>query len=499
MTKKLDILLINPGGTKKLVYQELNKDFSAVSIPFWAVLTAGFIRKNGFEVDILDASAENLDYRETAEKIEELNPNFTCILVYGQQANVSAPIMHGVRKTCEEIKTLNRNRTLILSGWHTSALPKRTLEEEECDFVVQGDGFYSLLGLLKNQNFESIPGLWWKKEDGCILHNMPPQNIENLTQELHDVAWDLLPMKKGLYRTFNWLALSDLKSRTKCAEMLTSLGCPYKCSFCAIHATYGDRKVRYWKPEWVLNQIDILVNEYGVKHINFNDECFTLNPNHYLPIAEGLIERDYGLNLCVFARVDSIRKEHLGILKKAGFNWFKLGIESSKKEILKRASKGNYGVEDVRNVVKETKDAEINLCANFMFGLPGDTFESMQDTLNLAIELNPEFPSFFATMAIPGSDLYDIAKRSGTPLPDDNNGPGWIGYSQQGYEFLPLPTENLSAKEVLAFRDYAFDAFFKNPRYLKYMEDRYGKEAREHLEAMTEIKIQRRILKKYEK
>ncbi len=497
MTKKLDILLINPGGTKKLVYQELNKDFSAVSIPFWAALTAGFIRKNGFEVNILDASAENLSYKETAEKVEELNPKFTCIIVYGQQANVSSPIMHGVRNLCKEIKTLNKNRILILSGWHVSALPKRTLEKENCDFVVQGEGFYSLLGLLKNQSFENIPGLWWKNKDGCTLNVIPPQNVENLTHELNNVAWDLLPMKKGLYRTFNWLALSDLKSRTKCAEILTSLGCPHKCSFCAIHTIYG-RKMRYWNPEWVLNQIDILVNEYGVKHINFNDECFTLNPKHYLPIAEGLIKRNYELNLCVFARVDSIRKEHLETLKKAGFNWFKLGIESSKKEILERSSKGNYDVEDVRNVVKETKNAGINLCANFMFGLPGDNFESMQDTLNLAIELNPEFPSFFATMAIPGSDLYDIAKNNLIPLPDDKDGPGWIGYSSQGYEFLPLPTENLSSKEVLAFRDYAFNTFFKNPRYLKYMEDRYGKEVREHLEAMTEIQIQRRILKKHE-
>ena len=228
MTTKLDILLINPGGTKKLVYQDLNKDFSAVSIPFWAALTAGFIRKKGFEVEILDANVENLDARETAEKIEKLNPNFTCILVYGQQANTCAPIMHGVRKICEEIKKLNNNRTLILSGWHPSALPKRTLEEEECDFVVQGEGFYTLLGLLKNENFEDIPGLWWNQEDGSVLNSKPPQNIENLTHELSDVAWDLLPIKNGLYRAFNWLALSDLKSRTKCADILTSLGCPYK-------------------------------------------------------------------------------------------------------------------------------------------------------------------------------------------------------------------------------------------------------------------------------
>ena len=118
----------------------------------------------------------------------------------------------------------------------------------------------------------------------------------------------------------------------------------------------------------------------------------------------------------------------------------------------------------------------------------------MQETLNLATELNPEFPSFFATMPIPGSDLYLEAKEKGIKLPDDKDGPGWSGYSQQGYEFLPLSTENLTAEEVLAFRDYAFDTYFKNPRYLRDMEKKFGKEAKEHLKAMTKIRLKRRIL-----
>jgi hypothetical protein len=112
----------------------------------------------------------------------------------------------------------------------------------------------------------------------------------------------------------------------------------------------------------------------------------------------------------------------------------------------------------------------------------------------LAIELLPEFPSFFAAMAPPGSDLYNEAKKKGIPLPDDEGGPGWIGYSQQGYEFLPLLTETLSARDVLAFRDYAFETYFKNPRYLKYIESRFGKEAREHIELMTQIRVKRKLL-----
>jgi radical SAM superfamily enzyme YgiQ (UPF0313 family) len=493
MSQDLDILLINVGGTKKLVYQDLHKDFSAVDPPFWAALTAGFLRKKGFKVEILDAGGENLSEHETAEVVKKRNPNYAGIVVYGQQANTCTPIMVGVRKVCNEIKKQDPNRKIIISGWHPSALPRRTIEEEDCDFVAQGEGFYTLLGLLEENNYERIPGLWWR-ENGTILNTKRPKNIKNLTSELSDVAWDLLPLNKGLYRAFNWLALSDLKTRTRCASLFTSLGCPFNCSFCAIHATFGERRIRYWKPEWVLDQIDILVNKYKVKHINFNDELFIFNPKHYLPIAEGLIERDYDLNMCAFARVDAIRKEYLPILKNAGFNWFKLGIESCNEEVIKNVSKGSYSKEDIIRVVKDTKEAGISLCANFIFGLPGDTYNSMQESLDLAIDLTPEFPSFFTAMAPPGSDLYKKAKQEGIPLPDDKNGPGWVGYSQQGYEFLPLPTENLNPAEVLAFRDYAFDTYFKNPRYLKYMEQKFGKDARKHLEGMTKISLKRKIL-----
>ena len=493
MSDDLDILLINVGGTKKLVYQDLTKTFSAVDPPFWAALTAGFLRNKDFRVDILDAGGLNLDEREIANIVKKRNPRFVGVVVYGQQANTCAPIMIGVRKVCREIKKQDPKRNIIVSGWHPSALPKRTLEEEKCDFVVKGEGFYTYLDLLNGKEFEQIPGLWWK-ENGGILNNPKPKNIEDLSKELNDVAWDLLPMKKGIYRCFNWLALNDMKTRNRCASILTSLGCPYKCSFCAIHATFGERRIRYWSTEWVLDQFDTLVKEYGVKHVNFNDELFVFNPKHYLPIAEGLIERKYDLNMCAFARVDSIKKEHLPILKKAGFNWFKLGIESGNTDILKRASKGRFNKDDVRKVVKETKEVGISLCANFIFGLPGETFETMQDSLNLALELNAEFPSFFAAMAPPGSDLYFNAKKENIPLPDDKDGPGWIGFAQQGYEFLPLPTEKLTASEVLAFRDYAFDTYFRNPRYLNEMEERFGKEAREHLEAMAEIRLKRKLL-----
>lgn len=489
MKSNTDIVLVNVGGTRKQVYQDLSKVFSAIDTPFWAALTAGYLRNNGFKVEILDANALNLNCNETAKALEDASPKYIAVVCYSQQANVSTPIMTAVGQLCRKIKDLIPQSKLILTGWHPSALPERTLSEESCDLLIKGEGFHALSNLLAGAKYEDVPGLWWK--DGQqILHGLSSKNIEDLTSELPDVAWDLLPMDK--YRAFSWMCLRDFSERTKFASIFTSLGCSFKCSFCAIHATYGEHRIRYWSPEWTLRQIDILVKNYGVKHLNVHDELFVFNPKHYLPIAEGLIERGYNLNINAFARVDILNKinpESLNILKRAGFHWFKLGIETGNSRVRANVGKDNYNIDAVRNAVAKSHRAGIDFCANFMFGLPGDDYGSMQDTLNLALELMPAFPSFFCTMAIPGSDLYKKALQEGVKLPDT-----WLGYASQGYDFLPLPTEHLTAAQVLEFRDYAFDTYFKNPRYQCMIETKFGREAREHIRQMTAIKLKRKLL-----
>ena len=142
---------------------------------------------------------------------------------------------------------------------------------------------------------------------------------------------------------------------------------------------------------------------------------------------------------------------------------------------------------DVAAAIRAFRDAGIHVIGNYMFGLPHDTLETMQQTLDLALELNCEFANFYTVMAYPGSDLYRRAKAAGL-VPDR-----WEAFSQHGYWTQPLPTEHLSAAQVQAFRDRAFDAYFRNPAYRARVRDLFGQKTCDHLDKMVSIPIQRRL------
>jgi radical SAM superfamily enzyme YgiQ (UPF0313 family) len=489
MSKGTDLLLINVGGSKREIYQDLSKDFSAIEPPFWAALTAGFIRERGYNTSLIDANAENLSFEETVEKIEEYNPSLTNIVVYGQHPSASTQLMTNVAKLSNAIKEKNLERKIILTGLHPSALPERTIAEEKVDYVCQGEGFYTLLGILEKYKLSDIPGLWWREENN-ILHNPRAKNVQNLSEELKNIAWDLIPSLKK-YKAHNWQCLDNLNERENYSSISTSLGCPYSCSFCAISATFGEHKTRYWTPEWVLNQIEILVEEKGMKNLKFIDEEFTLNPSHFMPIVEGLIDRNYNINIWAYTRVNNIPSgEQLKLMKKAGINWLSPGIESGNEEVRKENSKGQYKNREIFEGIRRIQNSGINVMGNYVFGIEGETKESMRATADLAKELNCEFANFYCATAWPGSQLYNSALKENLPLPKQ-----WKDYAQHSSDFLPLPTKDLSSEEILLFRDKTFYDYFTSSKYLNMITNKFGIEALEHIQKMTQIKLKRNLLR----
>jgi anaerobic magnesium-protoporphyrin IX monomethyl ester cyclase len=495
----LDLVLINP-PSRTQVYQSLGKELAAVENPVWAGLMASYCRRQGCSVVIIDAEAEELRAVDIAERVGELKPLLAAVVVYGHQPSASTQIMTAAGQVCSAIRQGVPEQPILLLGGHVAALPQRTLREEVADFVAAGEGLQTLVSLIEAlktpaPDFTKVPGLWYR--DGGVLCSSPDQSLlRDLDAAMPGPAWDLLPMTR--YRAHNWHCLGG-QDRQPYAALYTTLGCPYHCSFCCIQAPFksGERaggmrdsinSYRFWSADAVIEQIDLLVNRYGVRNIKIADEMFVLNRAHVLGICDLIIERGYDLNLWAYARVDTIKDTLLDKMRAAGFTWLALGIEAGAERVRASVDKG-FDQEKVFEVVDQIRAAGINVIGNYIFGLPEDDQDSMQATLDLAVELNCEFANFYSAMAYPGSPLYARALRDGVPLPAN-----WSGYSQHSRDCLPLSTRYLTAREVLQFRDDAFQRYYTNLGYLDMVERRFGSSMVEHIRHMTAHRLQRDLL-----
>jgi radical SAM superfamily enzyme YgiQ (UPF0313 family) len=493
----LDLLLINPGG-RSAIYQSLANSLSAIEPPVWAGLYAAFARQRGYSVAILDANAEDLAPEEVAARVAELRPTLSAVVVYGHNPSASTQVMPGAGLICTAIKQHMPNQSLLLVGGHVAALPKRTLLEESADFVCGGEGPYTIVDLLTalkagDTNYSKVRGLWYRDGD-AILSTPAAPLVKDLDGEMPEMAWDLLPMHS--YRAHNWHCFGG-QERQPYAALYTTLGCPYHCSFCCIQAPFkpGESQMgykesvnsyRYWSPQNVIGQIDKLVNQYGVRNIKIADEMFVLNPKHVIGICDLIIERGYDLNIWAYARVDTVRDGMLDKLKQAGVNWLAFGIEAASARVRADVDK-RFDQETITCTLDKVRALDINAVGNYIFGLPEDDLETMQETLDLALDLNTEWGNFYCTMAYPGSSLYAAALKNGAPLPQT-----WGGYSQHAVDTLPLPTRHLSGAEVVRFRDEAFMAYYTSPRYLDLVGRKFGSETVQHVREMTGYKLVRR-------
>ncbi|RPI50511.1 MAG: radical SAM protein [Acidobacteria bacterium] len=495
-----DLVLVNP-TSRATIYQSLGKRLTAVENPVWAGLIATFVRLKGFSVEIVDAEADELSPAQAAARVKELAPALAAVVVYGHQPSASTQNMTGASAVVRSIKAADPQLPLLMLGGHVAALPERTLADEACDFVAIDEGLHTIVDLLHAYKATPAPdlsrvqGLVYRRGDSAVRNTAAPL-VKDLDLEMPGVAWDLLPMRQ--YRAHNWHCFGDLE-REPYAAIYTTLGCPYRCSFCCIQAPFkaGEQMLglrsdansyRFWTPARVVEEIDLLVGTYGVRNIKFADEMFVLNQRHVIGICDLLIERGHNLNIWAYARVDTVKPGMLDKLKRAGFNWLALGIEAADDRVLTDVDK-RYHVDEVYETVRRVKNAGINIIGNYIFGLPEDTPETMQQTLDLALDLNCEFANFYSAMAYPGSPLYEEALRRGWRLPD-----AWSGYSQHAVDTLPLPTRHIPAAEVLRFRDQAFDTYFRHEPYLQMVRAKFGEATAAHVREMTSHKLERKYV-----
>jgi anaerobic magnesium-protoporphyrin IX monomethyl ester cyclase len=190
-----------------------------------------------------------------------------------------------------------------------------------------------------------------------------------------------------------------------------------------------------------------------------------------------------------YTRVDTTEERHLPLFRKAGIDWLCIGIEAANQMVRREVSKGAFKDANIREVVKMIGKYDINVLANYIIGLPEDSTATMQETLDLAIELNTEEATFSPCTALPGSPLYVTAKRNGIVLPDSYAGHAFYSYYSQ-----PMSTRYCSAEEVLRFRDYAWKVYHANPNFLALIQRKFGQTERQNIEAMARIPMRRKIL-----
>lgn len=478
MTTNVDLIIIKPGSQREL-YGSLSKTLTGLEPPLWAALLAAFVRKAGFSVKMIDMEIEP---ENLTPLLAESRPRLIAVTVSGTNPSASTMNMIGARAVLEKIKESGVSIPTILMGLHPSSLPERSMREEPVDMVCQGEGFHTLTELLADPENRNIEGLWYRQA-GHIKNNPMPGLVD--PDDLPLPAFDLLPMRE--YRAHNWHSWTNKNKRQPYGVIYTSLGCPYNCSFCCINALFGIHKIRQRDPRLVIEDIASLVTNYGVKNIKIIDEMFAFKESHVNRLCDLIMERGFELNIWAYARVDTLTAKMVDKMKKAGINWLGLGFESGSKKIRDGVTKGRFGNKEVSNAVKMIREAGISIIGNFIFGLPDDDLETMNETLNMAKDLNCEYTNFYVCMAYPGSRLYE--QTDPADLPES-----WAGYSQFGYETKPLATKYLRPEEVLSFRDKAFVEFYSSRKYQEMMRAKFGEETLGEVKDMLKYKLSRRLL-----
>ena len=508
----IDVLFITPNNPKT-IYQDLSANYSAIEPPTWSLLLSQSCRSKGYKVSLLDCLAENLNFEQSLEKIKKFNPKLLCFVVYGQNVNAGTTSMSGAVSLANFLKKKIK-APISFVGSHVQALPLKTLKKEKSiDIIFTNEGVYALWNILKIKNFNyenliKIKGIAFR-DNNKIYFNKPEAVVptEKMDIDLPGYAWDLLPYNKkpfDLYRSPMWHAEYLEENRSPYAAIQTSLGCQFKCSFCMINlinrsdddeiGVAGNyNKMRFWSPEFIIKEFDKLL-EYGVKTIRIVDEMFLLNPKYYVPLCKMLSERNKNneLKMWAYSRIDTVkRKNILKLVRDAGIKWLCLGIESGDKKVRLEVAKGKFEDVDVKQVVKQVHESDIEVMANYIFGLPGDTINTMQKTFDLSMDLCTVGWNAYAAMALPGSQLYKNAIENNISLPDS-----YEGFSFHSYESLPLPTETLTPEQILEFRDKCFLEYHKSDKFLKKIEKKFGKKAIENIKKITSIKLKRKILEK---
>ncbi len=361
---------------------------------------AAVLEREGGEVQVQDFLVSKYRKEKLEAKIADYAPDIIGIT----SVTMNYPIASQILKHCKEI---DQNIITVIGGPHVSFSAEETLREAPwIDIVVRGEGEHTMLDIVSGKSLKDIDGIAFREGKDVAL-TKPRAWIENL-DELPFPARHLFPLSR-------YLALSG-----ECG-LITSRGCPFNCIFCVGHKMVG-RKGRFRNPKLVVDEVEQLLN-YGFRIINVVDDLLTLNRKHLYQFCDEIIARKLKFQWTAFSRVDTVDPELLGRMKEAGCFFLLYGVESGNQKILDIARK-KITPEKIKEAVRLSKDAGIKSLASFIIGLPGETKETLRETVRFARELDTYY-GFHLLSPFPGTDVRERAKEYGLKILTND----WLKYN----------------------------------------------------------------------
>ena len=471
----MKILLINPPQTFFP-----GSDIPAANLPLGLLYVASVLDEAGYRTEILDAFMTDLSFRKfgdttevgmSYERIkEEIHRRKPDIVGIGNP--FTSQVEHTI-KVADIVKEIDSNILTVIGGPHVTVVPIDFLEEaSNVDVVVIGEGEYTMLDIIRflegTKKIEEIQGLAYRKDNKVVMN--PPRPFIKDLDKLPYPAYHLVDMEQYLnpkrieYRSFQNRALS----------MVTSRGCPFNCNFCSVHLHMG-KAFRAHSVDYVVDHIEYLVNKYRVKTIYFEDDNLTFDLKRFEAICDKIIERDikFQWETPNGVRADYLTLDLLKKMKKTGCQSVFVGVESGDQSVLDNIIGKSLRLNNVIKFAEMCKKIGLRTGAFYIIGFPGETKETMMNTVEFALMLKRKYDVgmhlLFATPSY-GTRLYEECKQNGYIR--DNLTPRAFAEVRQNWGLPIIETENFTATEVQeialrAMKEYkklSIINYIKNPK-----------------------------------
>ena len=457
----IDVLLIHPPSTIAERYgKEDMGEFGGDLIPLGIASLAGFLREKGYGVGVLDCPALRID----ADKVYEIIVNKDPAIIGFSTTTYSLARAVEIGK---KIRNKLPNKLTVVGGSHANVAGIETANQYDIfDIISYGlDGEYIMHQIVNEysikkfdrdsflQDFvmlEKIKGIIYKKNN-VVIKNLPTEIINDL-DELPLPARDLFPMER-------YIPVPHHYKKLPLTNMLVIRGCPYFCTFCDQAGT----KTRRRSPQKVIDEIKHCVEKYGVKEISFWDDTLSYHKKWMKEFLDLLMKADLDICWSCFAAVNTVDEEMLKLMSKAGcwniFYGYETGVEVLAKNML--THRKNRDFEKMKQVAQWTKNAGIEVIGSFVIGLPGETPELARQTVQNAIELDPDYAQFAIACPYPGTQLAKEIKQGKWGKFVSNE---LEEYTTESVTWLPSGYS--SVKELEDMQRYAFRKFYLRPSYI---------------------------------